>query len=233
MEEFRDHKNAQINQVARRARAGKRRRGARHHPSRSDRSRRGRGGRTRIPPGARAGRRQPAARCSGMAACARSGGHKSALWAPLTFRSQRRAPLSTWLARAADPAVVVQPHAASGSFGDHHPKRPSLRAPPFGDADNRSARASADRSRHGGEAPDLHHGGGAAISIGVAGLLSRMLRQYPELGDAETGADRPGHPRAAQLLRVDRAFRSPPSSPRQASSRKRNGCWPRGPTRRR
>ena len=179
----------------------------------------GRGGRTRIPPGARTGRRQPAARCSGMAACARSGGDGSPYGSP-TFRSQRRAPLSTLTpAGAADPAVVVQPHAASGSFGDHHAKRPSLRPPPCGDADDRSARASADRSAWW-RSPDLLHGRRCSDFHRCHDLLSRMLRQYPELGDAETGTDGPGLPTGCSVAASGPRFRSSPScgSRREAGS---------------
>ncbi len=108
------------------------------------------------------------------------------------------------LAGAADAVVVVQPHPASGSFRHHHPQRTALRAPSCRDADDRSARAPADRAWHGQAAPDLHHGGFDAISVGVAHPLSRVFRQYPELGRAQARADGPGHARAPQLLRMDR-----------------------------
>ena len=63
--------------------------------------------------------------------------------------------------------------------------------------------------------------------------LPRMFGQHPELGRAKARTDGPGHARAAELLRMDRRSRSRPCLRKPASSRKRNGCWPRAPTRRR
>ena len=99
-------------------------------------------------------------------------------------------------------SVRVRADAVAGSRRHHHAKRPVLRAPSWRRSHHRSGAAPADAAWSGRQAADLHHGGHAALSFGIAYLFPRMLGQ-PRLQKAlwQDGV-RPC--RSRELRRMDR-----------------------------
>ena len=112
-------------------------------------------------------------------------------------RPRPGAPPPTNLAALSD-TPLQRPHR------HRHAERSALRAPSFRRARHRSRPIPTDRPRPCRSADDLHYGGFDPVSVRIALPFPRMFGQFvADLGRAEAGADRAGHPWSIELRRMD------------------------------
>ena len=136
-----------------------------------------------------------------------------------------------WLTATPESSVSFTPlHAARRH---HHAERTVLRAPSRRHRRNRSGRLPADVAWPGRQAADLHARRAQAPAARQQDLFSRMRRQFRH-GMARRPAQRlPIHPRHGALRAIHRRAVEAVAGRRPASSRMRNGSWPKAATPRR